>query len=215
MTHRHIHVGFLLAAGLSIGGCAAVPVATLTAAAGAAASATEVTSAVFRLGKLRAAEMATVPRVRAAVEAAAADLSLEISEIRESDGRRIVYVLCDSENQTIVISIRRRTETMSRLQIDVGLFGAQEIARLIYERIKVHLRRSDPEAHAAGAAEGSDVGVALSADDFPPADVWPQRLGNAHGSILLLVDFEDGDEDARAGEDGVVQRVAEVGLALG
>jgi len=137
--------------------------ATAGAAAGAAASAAEFSSAVYRLGKLRAAEMVPPARLGEGVRTAAADLSLTIeTERRLDDGARLTFILVDDQGDKIVIRIDRQTQTLSLLTIDVGLLGPQHVARLVYERIQLALER---ERGAAPTTEGLDHSGAPVDDD--------------------------------------------------
>lgn len=126
-----------------LAGCAAVPVATITAAAGAAASATQVSDAVFKAGTLRAAEMTTIPRLRVAVRHAIEELSYTLDREQEVSEEKFRFELHDEQNDRVVITIYRQTETLSTLRIYVGIFGHQQTARLIYHRIQVALSESD------------------------------------------------------------------------
>ena len=50
---------------------------------------------------------------------------------------------------------------------------------------------------------------------FLAVEVGSEGFGNGDGSILVLIHLEDGDEDSGAGDDGVVEGMAEDGPALG
>jgi len=125
-------------------GCAAIPVATISAAgaaAGAAAATADVTSAVYSMGKLRAAEMARFDDVRAAALVAANELSFTfVKETSIRDGRSKI-VIEDDHGKRIVITIDQLTQTMSLLLIDVGILGRQQVARLFYKRTLAALIR--------------------------------------------------------------------------
>ncbi len=135
MTHFRPVLTALVCSVSLLTGCTAVPVATISAAAGAAAATTEVTSAVYKMGKLRAAEMATDERIRAAIYTAIVELSYAIKQ--DTGNSKIVVV--DDRGNKVVFTITSITKTACTLQIDVGLFGQQHVARLIYERISVAL----------------------------------------------------------------------------
>src|ERR1700680_3019740 len=49
---------------------------------------------------------------------------------------------------------------------------------------------------------------------FLPSHVGPQRLWNAHTAVGLLVNLEEGQQDARRCNRGVVQRMYEPNLAV-
>src|SRR5690242_4039548 len=53
-----------------------------------------------------------------------------------------------------------------------------------------------------------------SPDLRSPAHVRPQGLGDGDRAVGVLVVLEERDEEAGAGEDGVVEGVAEDGVAL-
>jgi hypothetical protein len=120
----------------ALGGCAA---GLDLAVIGAASQAAGTGSAVFSAGKIKAVGLVDVESARRAVYAAAADTSLTIDE--ESSPREDKYriVLKDERNEKIYVYVERRTETMTRVQINVGYFGNEPTARLLLKRIGIAL----------------------------------------------------------------------------
>lgn len=128
----------LLWLGACMHGCAAgVDIALIGAAAGAASSAADAGSAVYSAGKLRSVGMLDVESTRTAVLIAADELGLEIDEENEPRPGQYRIVLIDELNSRIYIHLQERTPTMTRLTINIGLFGSEPTARLILKRIAV------------------------------------------------------------------------------
>ncbi len=121
-------------------GCTAVPIATISAAAGAAAATTEVTSAVYKSGKLRSAEMASFEQMHEALSMTVDDLGYNVKQENIDEGRHVRVVIEDEQYKRIVINIERHTPKVCTLMVDVGWLGAQHIARLFYERFKAELK---------------------------------------------------------------------------
>ena len=142
-----------MAISLSCGGCAAIPLAVLGTAAGIAATAVSTGADVYSLGKLDAAEMASFREVCNGVGAAADDLSLHLVSTKVKD-RRLIVRLADDQKATIDVTVEPRTARLTRLRIDVGLFGSEPTARLLLKRIRNEYTLTN---------EGSD----LSDDSLP------------------------------------------------
>lgn len=123
-----------LAAGAGLAGCAAVPLTTFAVAGTAVQSGV----AIWKSGRLDTAKWAPISAVSAAAEKAMSDLSLEFVS-RDYQGDHITWKLLDNANSAIKVKFYQRTETLTELQIDLGLLGNQSTARLILERIDAHL----------------------------------------------------------------------------
>jgi hypothetical protein len=135
------------------GGCAAASVATVGSIAGIAASSISTGAEIYNLGKLDAVEMDRFEDCDTAVRLAVSDLQLSIIKDAfdpRKSGRRS-FRLSDDLKETIDIRVQRRTERLTAIRIDVGLFGSEPTARLVLARIRAHLpshtlRRRDPAA---------------------------------------------------------------------
>ncbi|CAN5512891.1 hypothetical protein BH10PLA1_BH10PLA1_18140 [soil metagenome] len=120
-------------------GCAAAALTSAGTVAGITATAISTGADVYHLGKLDSVELARFPEMIAAVHATAADLHLAVTkEKNDGDGNRTL-ILSDDCDTTLDITIERRTETMCRCRINVGLFGSEPTARLILLRMREHL----------------------------------------------------------------------------
>ncbi len=105
---------------------------------GAAASAASTGSAVYRRGKLNASWMADFDLVVAAAEAACSDLALVITA-SSGDARKGQWIVRSEKNdgKDIVIRIERKSPSLTEFQIDVGWFGSETTARLVYKRMNI------------------------------------------------------------------------------
>ena len=156
----------LVAAALAgAGGCAPAALITAGTVAGLAASALTTGADVYRSGKLDAVDMARFDDWVMAVRLASADLHLSIDDERLSTRvpERWQCRLRDERGSAIGVRVERRTETLCRCRIDVGLFGSEPTARLILARIRAHLPRppnpptpSHPTEDCHLAPEGLD-----------------------------------------------------------
>ena len=134
------------------GGCAAVPLATLGAVAGATASAVSTGNDIYQLGKLDTAEMARFNDAVPAARRAAAELCLEAqgSERRKRGG--LLLSFADAKGAGLKVLVERRTDMLTRVRVDVGWFGSEPTARLFLSRMRAHLPK--PPAPAPPAASG-------------------------------------------------------------
>ncbi len=116
----------LFAAGLVLPGCVVVAVA-----AGAAGVA-------YVNGDLEATLEATPPRVVDATEAALKELDVEIEPSERSgvDGRVVGRTAL---SRKVDVTVKRETETTSKLWIRIDTFGDQSLSRQILEKIRAHL----------------------------------------------------------------------------
>jgi hypothetical protein len=126
------------AASLGGGGCTTAAVATAGTVAGIAASAVSTGADAYRMGKLDSADQVRYDDWIAAARAAADDLDLKVQ--RWSDDGKGVWrgTLADDRASTVSITVERRTDTLCRTRIDVGVFGSEPTARLILTRMRVH-----------------------------------------------------------------------------
>lgn len=131
----------LAAAFLSLNGCAALPLAALGTVIGVGASAVSTGASVYSLGKLNSAELASADQVRHAVEAAAAELDLRPRPGGGFDASGITYTdhWSDAFGSKIDVTIQERSARLTRLRIDVGVFGNEPTARLFLARVRNHL----------------------------------------------------------------------------
>ena len=131
------HLILLLAAS----GCATVTVATAGTIAGIAATSISTGAEVYKWGKLDAVEMDTFEDSVAAVRLAARDLQLKIVKDLKPDAKqdRWSFLLSDDLKDTISIDLDRRTQRLTAMRINVGLFGSEPTARLVLARIRTHL----------------------------------------------------------------------------
>jgi hypothetical protein len=132
----------LLAVAIICSGCdAGLSLATLGSIAGAAGSAYTTGKAVFALGKLDSAEMATLDETAIAARAAAADLGLVFQRDckPQKDPTIVELPWSDDKEAKINIRIERRAPHLVRVRIDVGLFGSEVTARLVLTRLRAHL----------------------------------------------------------------------------
>ncbi len=121
-----------------LGGCAAAAVTTAGTVAGLAATALSTGADVYHLGKLDSVEMARMPDLISSMHSTAKDLHLAIDR-EEHDKSEWSMRLTDEQGSTIDITLERRTETMCRCRINVGLFGSEPTARLILIRLREYL----------------------------------------------------------------------------
>jgi len=108
---------------------------------GAAASATKAGAVVFSKGRISAAAIVDYERVQDAIGRASVDLSLELVYERE-DEVWSKYIMRDDLKKRITVRIRRRSATMTQVDIDVGRFGNEAIGRLFLLRLAAQMPNS-------------------------------------------------------------------------
>ncbi|MEM7576416.1 MAG: DUF3568 family protein [Planctomycetota bacterium] len=128
-----------LASVLTLGGCAG---GLEFAAIGAAANATQAGAAVVKGGKINGAVLVPADEVNRAVRQGIEDMGLDLRSVDERRTYRTAFVAKDDRGAKIKVRIRERSETLTRLQVDVGWFGDAATARLLAGRIEYHLRRN-------------------------------------------------------------------------
>jgi hypothetical protein len=132
----------------SAGGCATATVASAGAMVGLAASAVSTGADVYQMGKLSSADQARFDDWIADIRAAADDLHLKVlKESLNNEKGEWRCTLADDQKAKIKVFVQRRTETLCRTKIDVGLFGSEPTARLILARIRF---RDDPTNSRVG-----------------------------------------------------------------
>lgn len=105
---------------------------------GAAASAGESGYAFWARGTLSIAVMTgDEPTVNAAV-AACQDLSLEVTTIMQTGTERWTVICEDERERVFRIRIDERTETLSEVEIDIGLLGPRQVGELLGARLLHH-----------------------------------------------------------------------------
>ena len=148
---------WMLLIALTLQGCAAVPIAVLGTALGVGATAVSTGASVYSLGKLNSAELATADQVRHAAEQAAAELGFRIlSGGFDERGLDYTFHWVDAQGATVDVIVQERAARLTRLRIDVGLFGNEPTSRLILARIRARLPLADapfaePTTRAADA----------------------------------------------------------------
>lgn len=100
------------------------------AAAGAAAA-----GVMYHEGELRADIDASPPEVIKATERAFRDLiwTKESAKSTTADGLATARTATGKE---VVVTVIRKTETVSRIGIRIGTFGDENLSRLLYDKIK-------------------------------------------------------------------------------
>jgi hypothetical protein len=109
---------------------------------GLAASAVSMGADVYRLGKLDSADAVRFEQRVDAVRSAAGELGLLV--VKESlDARKGEWrcTLADDRKSNAKVFVQRRTETLCRTRINVGIFGSEPTARLILARVRIRERR--------------------------------------------------------------------------
>ena len=112
-------------------GCTACLVSSAPSA-GAGAAEAGVTR--FEMGKVTRFEIAQYEDVIEASRLAAEDLSLYLKEEKIEENRASFRYL-DDKDQKIDLLIERRTDTITYIQVDVGIFGPQGLGLLTLNQI--------------------------------------------------------------------------------
>lgn len=126
---------------LSAAGCELIPLAAVGAAFDIAGSTVATGPAIYHQGKLDIAFMSEYPVVQQAVRSGAADLSLKVSCEHQAGKQEGAweFVLHDDLKAQIVVTVERRSQTLCLCRVNVGFFGSEPTARLLMNRIGVHL----------------------------------------------------------------------------
>ena len=133
---RYVPLSSILLMGicLNVGGCAGFA----TVASDVAGTAVDKTYQLARTGKAESFQPVPIDEAIAAARTAASDLSL--STLREQphpDQLKLVYK--DQRKQEIVITLVRRSPTVTEIHVDVGLFGVEGMSQLTLRQILHHL----------------------------------------------------------------------------
>lgn len=130
-------LGVCLIVGLA--GCSGVEPALL----GATATGGEVGVAVWKRGKLNAAQIANGETVRDAAVAALEDLELEVVRVARTGDRQWTILVEDHQARDYRVRVDERTPRLTQLQVDVGWWGPRAVADLLLREIRTKL---PPEA---------------------------------------------------------------------
>ena len=88
----------------------------------------------YQGGKIKSFEVARYEDVVAAARRAGEAISLELrGESTEADKTTLQYI--DGKNEEVKVFIERRTDTLTYIQIDVGLFGSKGLALVLINQI--------------------------------------------------------------------------------
>lgn len=140
---RQIAAAVLVAFPFLVFGCAA-PVMTVAGDVAGAAAGQAV--GLFNAGKEETFQPFGIDASIAATRAAAADLDLKpVGETRHPDQLKLEYV--DGRKQKIVITVVRRTDTLTGIHVDVGLFGVYGLSPTMLRQIISHLPKSPQTPH--------------------------------------------------------------------
>jgi hypothetical protein len=143
-----LRLGFTATVASFASGCATATVASAGAMVGLAASAVSTGADVYQMGKLSSADQARFDDWITDIRAAADDLHLKlVKESLNNEKSEWRCTLADDQKAKIKVFVQRRTETLCRTKIDVGLFGSEPTARLILARIRF---RDDPTNSRVG-----------------------------------------------------------------
>ena len=100
----------------------------------AGASATEAGVTRSEMGRVTSFEIAQYEDVIEASRLAAENLALDLKEEKIEDNRASFRYL-DDKDQKIDLLIERRTDTLTYIRVDVGIFGPQGLALLTLNQI--------------------------------------------------------------------------------
>jgi len=137
--------GVLMSIGVS--GCITSSIITLGTVLGALGSAASTGSDVYKLGKLDAVLYASATDCHRGVIQTAKEMGLMIVTDDHVNPREDVWemTLHDEKKSPVGIHIERRTAVMSRVRIDVGIFGSEPTTRLFMQQLRINLHLAPPE----------------------------------------------------------------------
>ena len=113
-------------------GCTTACIMGSAATVGAGAAEAGVTR--FEMGKVTRFEIARYEDVIEASRLAAENLSLDLKE-EKIEGNRASFRYLDEKDQKIDLLIERRTDTITYIKVDVGIFGPQGLGLLTLNQI--------------------------------------------------------------------------------
>ena len=122
-------------------GCAAclAPVC-LGPSASVGSSAGEAGISRYENGKVRSYELAHYQDVVEATRRAGETLSLKLQKEVTNEEQSIFYYV-DDKNQKVKVTIEPRTDTLTYIEIDVGLFGSKGLALVVINQIVNEIAR--------------------------------------------------------------------------
>jgi hypothetical protein len=88
----------------------------------------------FEMGRVTRFEIAKYEDVIEASRLAAENLSLDLKE-EKIEGNRASFRYFDEKDQKIDLRIERRTDTITFIEVDVGIFGPQGLGLLTLNQI--------------------------------------------------------------------------------
>ena len=111
-------------------------------AATVGAGATEAGVTRFEMGRVTRFEIAQYEDVIVASRLAAENLSLDLTEEKIEENRASFKYL-DDKDQKIDLLIERRTDTLTYIRVDVGIFGPQGLGLLTLNQILSELAEDE------------------------------------------------------------------------
>ena len=111
-------------------------------AATVGAGATEAGVTRFEMGRVTTFEIAQYEDVIVASRLAAENLSLDLKEEKIEENRASFRYL-DDKDQKIDLLIERRTDTLTYIRVDVGIFGPQGLGLLTLNQILSELAEDE------------------------------------------------------------------------
>ncbi|MEM4658467.1 MAG: DUF3568 family protein [Candidatus Methanosuratincola sp.] len=125
---NYLLLAFLVLSSIGLGGCAAVVLGGAAAGAGAG-------TVAYIKGELQATEGVPIDRAWSAARGAVEEMKFVVtSEERDAVKGRINALGVD--NRKIQISLNRKSESVTQVNIRVGVFGDEAVSRLILERMR-------------------------------------------------------------------------------
>lgn len=91
-------------------------------------------------GDLEAVESETIDTVYEATLTAVKELELTVTE-KSKDALEARVVVHDSQDRKTTIKLKTTAEKTTKLSIRVGTFGSETRSRLIYQKIREHLKK--------------------------------------------------------------------------
>jgi len=118
----------------------------MTVAGDVAGAAAEKTVDIWQAGKDETYQPFPLEAVVTATQSAAAELSLkEIKEEKHPDQLKLIYT--DDRKQKFVVTIVRRSATLTELHVDVGLFGVGGLSPTLLRQIVWYLPKNPQTPH--------------------------------------------------------------------
>ncbi len=121
-------------------GCTGLEPAMIGAAASAAATGTS----VLAMGKLNAVYLADMDRVTNAIRQSLQDTGHTITRDEPDPPYRHRITAEDLRGEAVLIRVEQRTKQLTRYRFDVGLFGSNATAKLLFQRTEFYLEHQQP-----------------------------------------------------------------------